>query len=145
MLTQILIILITFVFSATTLFAQTDLPDRGELSDIKDNNKLYISASAEKYNAIKKRILKSELFEIADKSENAEIFLEYKTISRQSFGFGGTTETGQINVYIYRKEKKLIVWSKEKTGGGYKADTAKKLIKLFLKDYKKHTRTISSL
>lgn len=76
---------------------------------------------------------------LVDKPDAAEFFLEYKTISRQQFSVftGGTTETGQLDAYARRDGKKVVAWSESTTGGGFKGDTAHRLIEKFLKRVKK--------
>lgn len=87
--------------------------------------------------AVLKQIGKQKSWKIVEKPEDAEFFIEYKTISRQPLSpLGGTTETGQMDIYIYRDKKKIIAWTESTTGGGFKGDTANNLIKKFLKDFK---------
>ena len=100
-------------------------------------SKIYLVADNESRKAILKQFTKQKVFVIVDKPDDAEFFIEYKTISRQSFAMMGTTETGQMDVFIYRDKKKVIAWSESTTGGGFKGDTANHLIKKFFKVAKK--------
>ena len=127
---------VILVFSAIG-FGQTDLPITGSLPDIKDLSKLYLVADNKSRKAILKQFEKQKVFVIVDKPDDAELFIEYKTISRQPFAMMGTTETGQMDVFIYRDKRKVMAWSESTTGGGFKGDTANRLIKKFLKVTKK--------
>ena len=119
-------------------FGQSDLPDIGKLDDIKGRTKVYVIADGDSRKAMLKKLGEAKLT-IADKSDDAEFFMEYRTLSRQPFGIlpGATTETGQIDVFIYREKKKVVVWSDSKTGGGFKGDTANQIIARFIKAFKK--------
>ncbi len=127
-LLPIIIFLLSF-----SVFSQSDLPEKGSLSDIHNKTKFYLVADNESRKAILKQIEKQKVFTVVDKSDDAEFFIEYKTISRQPIAIAGTTETGQMEVYIYRDKKKIIAWLESTTGGGFKGDTANRLIKKFLK------------
>lgn len=124
------------MFSAIGV-GQTDLPTTGSIDDIKDLSKVYLVSDHESRKPIVKQFEKQKVFVIVDKSDDAEFFIEYKTLSRQSFALMGTTETGQMDVFIYRDKRKVIAWSESTTGGGFKGDTANSLIKKFLKVTKK--------
>lgn len=128
----ILTLIVMLAFS-TISFGQTDLPIIGSISDIKGLSKVYIVADNESRKAILKQFEKQKVLSIVEKPDDAEFFIEYKTLSRQPFTTGGTTETGQVDVFIYREKKKVIAWSESTTGGGFKGDTANRLIKKFLK------------
>jgi hypothetical protein len=128
----ILTFTIMLAFSAIG-FSQTDLPIIGSISDIDGLSKVYLVADNESRKPILKQFGKQKVLSIVEKPDDAEFFIEYKTLSRQPFTSGGTTETGQIDVFIYREKKKVIAWSESTTGGGFKGDTANSLIKKFLK------------
>ncbi len=136
MKTFILTLVLVLTFSVAG-FGQTGLPTIGSIADIKDLAKVYLVAENEARKAIVRQFEKQNVFAIVDKPDNAEFFIEYKTLSRQPFDIGGTTETGQLDVFIYRDKKKVIAWSESTTGGGFKGDTANRLIRKFLKATKK--------
>lgn len=132
---KILLPLILLVLS-TFAFAQSDLPEIGKLDDLKGKTKVYVIADGDARKAMVKKLTEAK-FTIADKAEDAEFFAEYRTLSRQPIAIAGTTETGQLDVFIYRDKKKVIAWSASSTGGGFGGDTAKGLIGKFLKAQKK--------
>ncbi len=131
----ILTLTVILVFSAIG-FGQTDLPITGSIADIKDLSKIYVVADNESRKAILKQVKKQKIFVIVDNPDDAELFIEYKTISRRTVAMM-TTETGQMDVFIYRDKRKVIAWSDSSTGGGFNGDTANGLIKKFLKVTKK--------
>lgn len=117
--------------------AQTELPDRGTLSEIAGKRAVYLIAEGPARPRIEKRLAKSKLFEFAQSSEAADFFLEYLTISRQPFGYGGTSETGELRAYYLKSDRRVVVWSASVTGGGFKGDTADRLCGQFLKAFSK--------
>ncbi len=128
--------IVLFAISAYS-FAQTDLPTIGSIADIDGLSKVYVAADNESRKAVFKQFEKQENFSVVENADDAEFFIEYKTISRQPFGVGGTTETGQMDVFVYRNKKKVIAWTESTTGGGFKGDTANSLVKEFLKAHKR--------
>jgi hypothetical protein len=123
------LIFLVFVSSA---FAQSDLPDIGSLADIKGKTKLYIIADAESRKPIIKRIDKQKGLAIVNKPDEAEFFLEYKTLSRERItSLEIPFDTGQLDAFCYHDKKKVIAWSQSKIGG-YPPDA---LIKRFLKEF----------
>jgi hypothetical protein len=123
---------------AGCVFAQSDLPEIGKIEDVKGKSKVYLIADGESKKAMVKK-LDASPFVVVGKSDEAEIFIEYKTISRQPFGIlpGATTETGQLDVFLFRDKKKIIGWSGSQTGGGFGGDTASKLLSKFVKELSK--------
>ena len=132
---SIVFFVVLLAFSGRTL-GQNDLPTIGSFDDIKGLSKVYVVADNESRKPILKVLKKQPAFTLVDKPEDAEFFLEYKTISRQQFAMMGTTETGQLDAYVRRDGKKVVAWSESTTGGGLKRDTANHLIKKFMKRVK---------
>lgn len=133
-----------FFFFTFSVFGQADLPEMGKLSDLNNDTKLYLIADNESRKAVLKQFKKQNVFTVVDKSEDAEFFIEYKTLSRPTGGlvFGGsgivgTSEIGQMDVFIYREKKKVIAWSGSTRGMVVNGDTANRLIKQFLKAVEK--------
>jgi hypothetical protein len=113
-----------FLFCVLVAFSgralgQNDLPTIGTFDDIKGLSKVYIVADNESRKAILKELKKQPAFMLADKPDDAEFFLQYKTISRQQFSVftGGTTETGQLDAYVRRDGKKVVAWSESTIQG----------------------------
>jgi hypothetical protein len=112
--------------------AQSDLPDRGTLADIEGKIKIYIDADAEHIRPIEKAIKKP--FSIASKVAEAEIFLEYKTLSTQEVtSMKLILETGQLTAYFYRDKQKIVVWMASDSKGGA-GGPANNLTKRFIKE-----------
>lgn len=110
------------------LYAQ--LPDRGNIGDIKGMSKVYVFADGDYYKAIVKNVK----FVQVDRPEDAEFFLEYKTLSRTISGpTNMSLETGELMAYTYKDKRKVIAWSDSLTAGGFKGDAAGKLARRFMK------------
>jgi hypothetical protein len=117
-------------------FAQSDLPDRGDIADIKGKTKVYVAADGEHYDAITKALAKH--FTLSPKAADADFFLAYESLSRDVVGPSRMhLEKGQLTAYYYRDKTKVIAWSDHRVGGGFKADTSKELVKRFLKAFTK--------
>ena len=130
-----LIAILVFAFAA---FGQSDLPDKGSLSDIVGKTKVYIVADGDAAKVIQKQINKSDVLSGVSKADDAEIFVEYRSLARNSLPPTGIqTETGQIDVCYFREKRKVIAWSGSHTGGAFKGDAANYLIKKFLKELSK--------
>lgn len=111
-------------------FAQ--LPDHGDIADLKGKTRVYIVADGDAYTAINKAVAKR--LTVVSKSADAEFFLEYKTISRTTNPIAGfTLENGQLDAYVLQDKSRLVAWSDHLTGGGFKGDTAKQLAQRFIK------------
>ena len=131
---------VLIAFSRLAL-AQNDLPTIGSFDDIKGLSKTYVVADNESRKAILKELKKIPTITLVNTPDDAEFFLEYKTISRNEGAqigiFKITSETGQLDVYLHRDGKKVVAWSESTTGGGFKGDTARRLIEKFVKLIKK--------
>lgn len=111
-----------------------DLPDRGQLSDLKGRTKAYIVADGGHYKAIEKAIKKQ--YTLTSKASDADIFFGYKTLSRDEVGKTHMyLENGQLDVYYFRDKTQVVSWSSNKWGEDYK--TAKDLVDQFLKEINK--------
>ena len=136
-------LLAAFTF-ACSVFCQSGLPEYGRLDDIKGVRTYYVTAA----NALDRDLMLRELKKLdgytnSDSAEGADFVIEYKTLSRDTMGvmLGGTglslpIETGQIDVYLYRDRKKVVLWSKSDMSGhaGKPGTPARYLAKKFVKD-----------
>lgn len=119
---------------AVSAYAQ--LPDRGSLADIKGLSKVYIIADPDSLKRIEKHTAK--IFKSVNSPDDAEFFIEYKTLERERVtSLQIPTETGQMDVYINRKDKKVIAWSMVEYGGGWSGDTPGALVKQLVKAFTK--------
>lgn len=119
------------------VIGQSGLPDYGKIADIQGKSKVYLIADGESRTTMIKTLTKQKALTVVDKAEEAEFFIEYRTISRQPFGFGGTSETGQLDAYFYSENRRVVCWTKSDVGGGFKGDTARRLLNAFLKAFVK--------
>jgi hypothetical protein len=126
----------TFILCLLLAFpalAQSDLPVIGQLSDIRGKTHYYLTAPAQERKLLLKEMdkLKSGLILVGNPDE-AEFFIEYSEKPEQS-EFG---RNGQMDVYIYREKRKVVVWSEGKLSNG---TTPPYLVlpRRFVKDYKK--------
>src|SRR5687768_2239782 len=88
-------------------FAQSDLPDRGQIADLKGKSKVFIVADGEHFDAIKK--VAGDRFEVVGRSANADFFIAYKTLSRDEVGKTEMfVEHGQLDVYYLDASRKVI-------------------------------------
>jgi hypothetical protein len=121
---------------AIPVFSQSDLPDRGKLSDLTGKTKVYISADGEHYEAIEKGIKKQ--FKIADKASEADFILSYESLANRVVGPTSIhLEKGQLTAYYFRDKTKVIAWTQTHDDGAFKAATSKALISRFLKAWSK--------
>jgi hypothetical protein len=124
------------LLSAGVSFAQSDLPDKGSLSDIKGKTKIYIAADAINAGYINSELAKHKEFANTASADTAEFIVEYHTISTDTAtSLQLPIETGQVDVYFFRDGKRVVVWSKGDTKGN--RGPAASLFKQFLKDLAK--------
>lgn len=124
--------LILLLFLATAAFSQ-DLPDKGDISEVKGKTKIYVVADdADATKHITKQIQKKKGLTVVNSADDAEIFFDYRTIERadQAAGIAGMFgEKGQLDIYYRKDGKKVIVWSDTDTGANPKFSLTKKAIK----------------
>ena len=97
---------------AATMFGQSDLPDKGSLEDIKGKSKAYLVSDTLNAKVIVKEITKDKSLTLIDKADEADFVIEFKSISSEPVGQTGMSiMTGQMDVYIFRAGKRMIVWT----------------------------------
>lgn len=126
------------------------LPVYGTLSDIKDFNRIYISVeNAQSRERIIKVLGKAPQYQIVNDPQDAQIFLEYKVLSRDDRSDTSDTDLrikSQMNAVVIKNNKRVIAWSDtvdhvRKTLGGIGFRTTHNEIKLterFLKALKEY-------
>lgn len=120
---------------AVPLLAQTDLPDRGEIADLKGMSKVYVVANAEHFKMVKKELAKS--FTLVNKADEADFFLEYKILStKYDQQLKLESETCQLDAYLFRDKRKVVAWS-ESTFDGVFSTATQSLTKKFKKAFAK--------
>jgi uncharacterized protein with PQ loop repeat len=91
------------------------LPVYGTVSDIKDFNRIYISVeNAQSRDRIIKALGKAPQFQIVKDPQDAQIFLEYKILSRDNNSDTSDTDLrikSQMNAVVIKNNKRVIAWS----------------------------------
>jgi hypothetical protein len=101
------------------LLTQTGLPTYGQLADIKDARKVYVTSENEdSRRRVIKALGKDKTLEVVDAPEAAQFFVEFGELSREATTTGTTgsikeRETrNQMRVYTVKPDgRKIIVWS----------------------------------
>jgi len=97
---------------ATVSFAQTDLPDKGSLDDIAGKTKAYLVSDTLNAKMIVKEIAKKKTLTLVNKADESDFVIEYRQISSEPVsGTIFSVVTGQMDVYIFRDSKRVIVWT----------------------------------
>lgn len=114
-----LLLLMSFLFTFPA-YGQSDLPIVGDISEIKSLKKVYLvteSSSDRKMILLALKKKKSTL-EVVNNPDNADFFLEFKTLSRQDKKVligSEYTEEGEMTAYYFNKDKrKVIAWAESK-------------------------------
>lgn len=90
------------------------LPEIGDVQDLKGKTKIYIDADAANYKRIVKEVKKP--FAVVARAENAEFIVSFGTTQSGSAG-NLAYEQGEMTVYFYRDKTKVIAWrDSAKTG-----------------------------
>lgn len=115
-------IFVLFVLLFSSLVSgqsQKDLPIIGDISNIKDFTKVYISAeSTDAYKTIKKELGKLKTLEIVNNPSDAEFILEYRILDKQEkSGLASKTyeERGEMKAYFEKDGKTIVAWSDTET------------------------------
>lgn len=125
-----LILILAFAFAA---FAQSDLPDKADINDIRGMTKVYVDVT-DPTNAFKDAFDKAKLVSVS-KAADAEFFIEYRMTSRGNVGsLNIPTETGVMTVYYYKEKTKVVVWQDSAQDSGKHPSPDDKLLKRFLKE-----------
>jgi len=134
-----LFVVITFL--AVPVFAQdNNLPEYGDIADIKDLQKVYLSAdSTDARNLILKEMKKYPALIVVSSPNEAEFFLEYKVLRQQedSSALKIPITTSEMIVYISKGKNRRIVWSKTDNDAGISKPNEVDLTRSFLKALKK--------
>lgn len=124
--------LLFILFLSLAHFAQ-DLPDKGSIDELKGKTKAYLiadNATSEKH--IMKQLVKSKTFTVVKSADDAEFFIEYRTLNKPEPGGSVSamlSEEGQMDIFYKRGDKKVIVWSDVDMGGAPYRSLARKAVK----------------
>jgi hypothetical protein len=109
--------LLILILSLTGM-AQTDLPDKGALTDIKGKNKAYLVSDTQNAKVITKEISKKKnALVLVNKAADADFVVEYRTTATEptKSSLDISIVTGQMDVYTLQDGKKTIVWTDSST------------------------------
>lgn len=110
------------LFIAIRVCAQENLPDFGNIADLKGMNKAYVSAdSTEARKFILEEIRKYKILEVVSSADDAQFVLECKQIGRVKTGSSLITElpTFEMVAYTQKGGRRRIAWSETKTSLRY--------------------------
>ena len=126
------------------LFAQTDLPEYGEITELKDNLKVYLATESP---SSRKLIIKAldKKFTVVSSPDDAEFFLTYDVeASTESRGLQRShyMRSRMLAYTLTEKGRKRILWSDDETwesrgGMTFTAPNEWNLAKNFIKALKK--------
>jgi hypothetical protein len=129
-------LLALILFLTGSALAQTDLPDKGSLSDIKGKTRVYISGDAINASYLTGELAKHKEFTNVSKADDADFVVEYHTINVEYVSsLQLPVETGQLDAFLYRDNRRVVVWSKGDVKG--KRGPAAALLREFLKELAK--------
>ncbi len=115
-------------------YAQTDLPEVGKITDIRGKTRVYLAGDAQIIKSLTKELAKRKDLSLANKPEEADFFVEYRTINiKYVTSLNMPLETGQLDVYFFREKRKVIAWSEGDSKGS--KPPAVSLLKKFLKAF----------
>lgn len=125
--------------------AQGDLPEYGDMSDIKSLSKAYLIAdSTDARKMILKELGKYKNLTIVNSPDEAEFFIEYKVLKServQAGVFMGANEaTSEMTVYTLRDKRRRIAWAKTEDNAGLSKPNEINLTRNFIKALKKARR-----
>lgn len=108
------------------------LPEIGNVQDLKGKSKIYVDADAANYKRIIKELKKP--FAVVARAEDAEFIVSFATTQSGSAGITNLAyEQGEMTVYFYRDKTKVIAWrDSAKTGLKWPSVT---LTRRFLKQH----------
>jgi len=128
-------------FLAVPILAQdNNLPEYGDIADIKDLQKVYLVAdSTDARNLILKEMKKYPSLIVVNSPNEAEFFLEYKVLRQEesSSGLKIPITTSEMIVYTSKNKNRRIAWSKTENDAGISRPNEVNLTRSFIKALKK--------
>jgi hypothetical protein len=137
----IIALLLLLAASAVTV-SQEQLPEYGDVSDLKAMQKVYLSAdSTDARKMILKELRKYPSLSVANSPDEAEFILEFKVLRHEdaSPGILGNLATtyAEMTAYIRKEQRRRIAWSKTQDDAGVSRPNEVNLTRNFLKELKK--------
>lgn len=135
--------LLLLFLSPVALFAQSDLPEKGTVSDLSGKSRYYLDAETDHAKMIRRELRKSGLTEVLKPSE-ADFVIQFRILSQKEkpqlgglFPKSNTVQRGEMIVYFFREQNKVIAWSDVKEGGDFSRPAASALPRRFLEAFAK--------
>jgi len=122
------------------LAQDNNLPEYGDIADIKDLQKVYLVAdSTDARNLILKELKKYPTLIVVNSPNEAEFFLEYKVLRQEesSSGLKIPITTSEMIVYTSKNKNRRIAWSKTENDAGISRPNEVNLTRSFIKALKK--------
>ena len=143
---KILLPLILCLFVSAS-YGQSEAPEKGTLADLRGKTKFFlVFFDLTSPKVILKEVKRQKVFTAVDYGRDAEFFIEYRMTLRATGGLIGATgmirktEVGNMTVFFYRGDTRVIVWSEQSVwaehGESKIVDSALHLIDKFLNDVK---------
>lgn len=133
----------TILLTCLLLLAQTELPEYGDINELKDKQRVYVASEEQASRKYIVNLLKKN-FTIVNSPEEAEFFLVYEVkASTESRGRQRSHyKRSEMTAYTLKGERRRILWSDDETfeQSGWMATSAPNeynLTKNFLKALKK--------
>ena len=133
----LLLLTLPLIFS----FAQDNLPEYGDISDLKNLQRVYLTAdSTDARQMILKELKKHPSLVVVNRPEEAEFFIEYKVLRSERVKVGiftGTAEaTAEMTAYTLKDSRRRIAWSKTEDNDGLSRPNEINLTRNFIKALK---------
>jgi len=122
------------------LAQDNNLPEYGDIADIKDLQKVYLVAdSTDARNLILKELKKYPTLIVVNSPNEAEFFLEYKVLRQEesSSSLKIPITTSEMIVYTSKNKSRRIAWSKTENDAGISRPNEVNLTRSFIKALKK--------
>ena len=138
---NLVFLFVVVTFLAVPMLAQdNNLPEYGDIADIKDLQKVYLVAdSTDARNLILKELKKYPTLIVVNSPNEAEFFLEYKVLRQEesSSGLKIPITTSEMIVYTSKNKNRRIAWSKTENDAGISRPNEVNLTRSFIKALKK--------
>ena len=125
------------------IFAQeNNLPEYGDITDLKNMQKVYLLAdSTDARKLILNELKKYPNLQVVNSPDEAEFFIEYKVLKSERIQTGimagASDSTSEMTVYILKDKRRRVAWSKTQDDSGISRPNEINLTRNFIKALKK--------
>ena len=138
---NLVFLFVVVTFLAVPMLAQyNNLPEYGDIADIKDLQKVYLVAdSTDARNLILKEMKKYPTLIVVNSPNEAEFFLEYKVLRQEesSSSLKIPITISEMIAYTSKNKNRRIAWSKTENDAGISRPNEVNLTRSFIKALKK--------